>query len=337
MRRFDMIENSILIYIPCYSDFDQALLQGEEIRRQIAKIQSRNSQCLFDRFILILSVNDFEPSSVQIQSAQSIFDEVLLYGKTLLADYNVALGFITSLRINSDYLWILSTNDTLRENALSLVSMSFEANMECDLVVLNAIGLNETHIESNVINPPKAGYWYGLISGVIYRNFKLAPYFNSALFLAWTGWPHLAVIQSAMNGEGGLKVVTIPDVPVLDQGKRDAELDAQKYMHSYFGELVMRTLFLPNKKEVRLSIRNFVKSKAFIHHLYSNKKRDGSKTNYPIVSTGHYGWWNKVIAESLIKKASFPNYLTYMILRLVPFENVKRNKVLMSVYVKMKR
>jgi hypothetical protein len=94
---------------------------------------------------------------------------------------------------------------------------------------------------------------------------------------------------------------------------------------------------LPNKKEVRLLIRNFVKSKAFIHHLYSNRKRDGSKTNYPIVSTGHYGWWNKVIAESLIKKASYPNYLIYIILRLVPFENVKRNKVLMSVYVKMKR
>ena len=129
IRGFSMEKKSILIYIPCHSDFDQALSQGKEARRQIAEINSNNSNCIFSSFTLILSVNDFQPSSAQIQSAQNIFDDVLLYGKTLLADYNLALGFITSLRINSDYLWILSTNDTLKDNALSIVSMSFEANM----------------------------------------------------------------------------------------------------------------------------------------------------------------------------------------------------------------
>ena len=330
-----MEKKSILIYIPCHSDFDQALSQGKEIRRQIAEFDSGTSNCLFYKFNLILSVNDFEPSPAQIQSAENIFGEVILYGKTLLADYNIALGFTTALRINSDYLWILSANDILKDNALSLVSQSFEANMECDLLVFNAIGLYETYTERNVTNPPKAGYWYGLISGVVYKNFKLTPYFNSALFLAWTGWPHLAVLQSAMDGEGGIKVVTIPDLPIFDQGKRNSELDHQKYMHSYFGELVIRALFSSNKKEVKLSVRNFVRSNILIHHLYS--RRDGDKVDYPIVSSEHFGWWNKVLAESLVKKSSYSSYYMYRILKLVPFENLKKNKQIYSYYLKLKR
>ncbi len=333
--RLKVEKKSILIYIPCHTDFDLALTQGEEIRRQIAEIRASNLECLFSKFSLILSVNDFEPSLAQIQSARNIFDEVLLYGKTLLADYNLALGFITSLRVDSDYLWILSTNDKLKNNALSLVSMSFESNLECDLLVFNAIGLNGTHTERNITNPPKAGYWYGLISGVVYKTFKLAPYFNSALFLAWTGWSHLAVLQSAMDGEGGIKVVTIPDVEVFDQGRRDTKLDAQKYMHSYFGEIVIRTLFSPDKKAVKLTIRNFIKSNIFIHHLYS--KRDVNTKSYPIAVTGRYGWWNRVIAESMIKESSYSSNLIYRIAKLVPFENLKNNKFVFLFYSKFKR
>lgn len=329
-----MEDNSILIYIPCHSDFDQALSQGMEVRRQIAEIDSNGSNCLFKKFNLVLSVNDFEPSLKQIQLAQNIFDEVLLYGKNLLADYNLALGFMTSLRINSDYLWILSTNDILRDNALSLVSMSFEVNSECDLLVFNAIGHSGTHVERNVINPPKAGYWYGLISGVVYKTCKLAPYFNSSLFLAWTGWSHLAVLQSAMDGEDGIRVMTIPDVKIFDQEKSDAELDGQKYFHSYFGEIIIRRLFSPNKKEAKLTIKKFIKGNIFIHHLYS--KRDDKKQSYPIAVVGHYGWWNRVIAESIINDSSFSSKLMFKISKIVPFENLKNSKRIYSIYSKLK-
>jgi hypothetical protein len=330
-----MEKKSILIYIPCHSDFDQALSQGTEVRRQIAEIDSNNSNCLFEKFVLVLSINDFEASLEQIQSAKNIFDEVLPYGKNLLADYNLAFGFMTSLRINSDYLWILSTNDILKDKALSLISISFEENSECDLLVFNAIGHSGTHVERNVVNPPKAGYWYGLISGVVYKTHKLAPYFNSSLFLAWTGWSHLAVIQSAMDGEDGIRVMSIPDVKIFDQGKSDAKLDSQKYFHSYFGEIIIRRLFSPNKKAAKLTIKKFVKGNIFLHHLYS--KRDDKKQSYPIAVVGHYGWWNRVIAESIINESSFSSKLIYRISKIVPFENLKNNKRIYSVYSKLKQ
>ena len=334
MRSFSM-KKSILIYIPCHSDFDQALSQGKELQRQITEIRSNESNYFFEEFILVLSVNDFEPSLEQIKSAQNTFDEVLLYGKTLLADYNLALGFKTSLRINSNYLWILSTNDTLMDNALSLISISFEANSESDLIVLNAIGHSGTHIERNVTNPPKAGYWYGLISGVVYKTDKLAPYFNSSLFLAWTGWSHLAVLQSAMDGEKGLSVLTIPDFKVFDQGKRNAELDGLKYFHSYFGEIVIRTVFSPNRRAAKLSINKFIRDNIFLHHLYG--KRDDKTKTYPIAVVGHYGWWNKVLAESMINESSYSVKLMYRLAKQIPFEILKNNKNIYSIYSRLKR
>jgi hypothetical protein len=138
-----------------------------------------------------------------------------------------------------------------------------------------------------------------------------------------------------MDGEGGIKVVTIPDVEVFDQGRRDTQLDAQKYMHSYFGEIVIRTLFSPDKKVVKLTIRNFIKGNIFLHHLYG--KRDDKTKSYPIAVAGHYGWWNKVIAESMIKESSYSNKLMYKISKIVPFENLKNNKLISSIYSKLKQ
>jgi hypothetical protein len=85
----------------------------------------------------------------------------------------------------------------------------------------------------------------------------------------------------------------------------------------------------------KLTIKKFVKGNVFLHHLYG--KRDEKAKSYPIAVAGHYGWWNKVIAESMIKESSYSNRLIYKISKIVPFENLKNNKLIFSIYSKLKR
>jgi hypothetical protein len=101
-----------------------------------------------------------------------------------------------------------------------------------------------TYLTSNVFIDIPPGSGYGLISSVIYNFKKTRGSFSAGPRFAWTGWGQLAVLQTACNILGSLKVTEFPDEnvyqePFTDVGssseKTEYEFVRSTYAHSFFG------------------------------------------------------------------------------------------------------
>jgi hypothetical protein len=75
--------------------------------------------------------------------------------------------------------------------------------------------------------------------------------------MAWTGWSQLAVMQSAMDGLGGLKVKTIPLENIYQEGKREINT-THKYGHSLYGMIILGSVFKSSRRDSRKFVRKFV-------------------------------------------------------------------------------
>jgi hypothetical protein len=308
----------LLVYIPCHTDFELALNQAQKIKKEF---NSLKTESVFKEFLLdvVLSVNSYLPTLVEREQAEITCDEVIYNGVGYLGDVNIANAFLVALNKKPDFLWIFSANDILEPNAVRKIFQEFMGDTEIDLVVTNALKLNKTYIENQIIDPPPVGFCYGLISGVVYRLERLFPYLHNGPFMAWTGWSHLAVMQSAMDGLGGLKVKTIPLENIYQEGKR--EIDAtHKYSHSLYGMIILGSVFKSSRRDSRKFVRKFVLKKFYSWHLYSrNWKYSGQ-----LVSKDNYLGWNQEIAETLIWKSSQFVYIFYKMVKIIPFRKIKR-------------
>jgi len=308
----------LLVYIPCHTDFELALNQAQKIKKEF---NSLKTESVFKEFLLdvVLSVNSYLPTLAEREQAEIICDEVIYNGVGYLADINIANAFLVALNKKPDFLWIFSANDILEPNAVRKIFQEFIDDTEIDLVVTNALELNKTYIENQIIDPPRVGFCYGLISGVVYRLERLSPYLHNGPFMAWTGWSQLAVMQSAMDGLGGLKVKTIPLENIYQEGKREINT-TYKYGHSLYGMIILGSAFKSSRRESRKFVRKFVLKGFYSWHLYSrNWKYSGQ-----LVSKDSYLGWNQDIAESLIWESSQFVYIFYKIVKIVPFRKIRR-------------
>jgi hypothetical protein len=308
----------LLVYIPCHTDFELALNQAQKIKKEF---NSLKTESVFKEFLLdvVLSVNSYLPTLAEREQAEIICDEVIYNGVGYLADINIANAFLVALNKKPDFLWIFSANDILEPNAVRKIFQEFIDDTEIDLVVTNALKLNKTYIENQIIDPPRVGFCYGLISGVVYRLERLFPYLHNGPFMAWTGWSQLAVMQSAMDGLGGLKVKTIPLENIYQEGKREINT-THKYGHSLYGMIILGSVFKSSRRDSRKFVRKFVLKEFYSWHLYSrNWKYSGQ-----LVSKDNYLGWNQGIAESLIWESSQFIYMFYKIAKIVPFRKIKR-------------
>jgi hypothetical protein len=305
------------VYIPCHIDFVDALNQVSILRDDF-KTYASNSESRFTDLYVIISINSYLPSANELALAEELCDEVINYGQTLLADVNISQGFLCSLRINPGIFWLLSTNDKLLPDSLTRVLRAFESNEEIDLVVGNS------NLESKKYQEFSMGNINGLISGVIYNTKNLKQYFNVASFFPWTGWSHLAVIESAINGNSGLAVLPIPQELLYTQTNRAMELNGSIYAHSFTGDMIQKFLFSANKSRRRKSLRAFVRKNFYRAHLYSVRDSMEHEMNI-MVNPKHYLSWNSLLAESLLRANTPMSYVFYKISKKIPFELLLSN------------
>ena len=300
------------MYIPCHIDFVDALNQVSILRDDF-KTYASNSGPRFTDLYVVISINSYMPSAEELALAEELCDEIVNYGQTLLADVNISQGFLCSLRINPGIFWLLSTNDKLLPDSLSRVLRAFESDQEIDLVIGNSNFESKKYREFSMENIN------GLISGVIYNTKNLKQYFNVASFFPWTGWSHLAVIESAMNGNGGLAVLPIPQEFLYTQTNRAMELNGSIYAHSFTGDMIQKFLFSADKSQRRKSLRTFVRKNFYRAHLYS--VRDSMKHEMNVmVNPNHYLSWNSLLAESVLRANTPVSYVFYKISKKIPFE-----------------
>ena len=308
----------LLVYIPCHTDFADAVIQANNIRQEFHSYQLKPSSKSVS-IEIVISVNGYLPSQSEKISAEQVCDEVIYNGIGYLADVNIANGFLLSLKKKPDLLWIFSANDSLNKDSLAKVLDEFFLDESIDLLVTNALGLNSTYNEVEIINPPKAGFCYGLITGVVYRLKNLHPYFHNGPFMAWTGWSHLAVIQSAMHSLGGLKVKTVPWENIYEEGARDINT-ISKYGHSIYGMLILGYAFSHSKHDSRRFIRKYVLNRFYSWHMYTrNWKFEGQ-----LVSKENYLGWNQGIAEALIWESSKFLFGFYLLMKKLPLRKMRK-------------
>jgi hypothetical protein len=310
----------LLVYIPCHTDFPQAINQATEVRRQFESLKQEASNSSL-QIEVIVSVNSYEPSLNEKNLAETFCDSVIYNGNGYLADVNISKGYLLALEKRPDLLWLLSTNDKLMPNAIKKIYASFTENSPIDLLV-TSLDKDEVFIEKQIIDPARTGFSYGLISAVVYRLERIFPYLHNGTFMAWTGWSQLAVMQTAMDGLGGLTVRAIPFEDIYQQRERDLASAGKHYAHSIFGMLILGVILKKSRSSSKKFIRKFIFSNFYVWHLFSRRW----KYSKQLVSKEDYLAWNQVIAESLIWKNSPLTYLFYSIFKKFPFENFSENK-----------
>lgn len=310
-------KNVLLIYIPCHNDFDAAVNQAKKV-----KLEFLNYTKLVERHIakieIIISVNNYTPSKNQIDLANRYVDQVILNSNLFLADANIANGFIIANQRRCDFLWLLSANDVLLNNGVTKMLDNISSTK--DLVVAAVPDANPITVLKQVINPPVKGYAFGLISGVIYNCQTLSQFFNTAQFFIWTGWSQLSVIQNALDQKGSLNIntVNIYDIYVQRQTK-PTEL-RNKYGHSFFGYILLGSIFAKSIRDRNQFIKQYVFNNAFKISLY--KRSNIMSVN--VLNPESYLIWNQYLAESVIKKSSLIIYFFYKIMSCFPFWTYKR-------------
>ena len=316
-----------LVYIPCHSDFELALIQARKVRSGFEDFLL-NSNYTSLNLQLILSVNAYTPTSTEEELAASLFDRVIYNGIGYLGDLNISNGYLVALDEKPDLLWLVSTNDYLVDDAISNVLIEFIKNPLIDLLV-TSLHKNEIVLERQILDPGKSGTSYGLISGVVYRLEKIFPYLHNGPFMAWTGWSQLAVIQSAMDSLNGMIVKYIPFNLMYIQKERELQEMRSAYAHSIYGMLILGSTFKLSKKEAKKFIVTHVFKNFYRWNLYNRK------WTYPgqLVESKNYLSWNQIVAEALIRKNSITTYYLYQLFKIIPFKRFYN----VSIFINLKR
>ena len=303
-----------LVYIPCHSDFELALVQARKVRSGFENFLL-NSNYAPLTLQLVLSVNAYTPTSTERELATSLFDRVIYNGIGYLGDLNISNGFLVALDERPDLFWMLSTNDSLVDGAMSNILIEFIKNPEIDLLV-TSLYKNEIVFERQILDPAKSGTSYGLISGVVYRLEKIFPYLHNGPFMAWTGWGQLAVIQSAMDSLNGMSVKYIPFNLIYTQKERELHEMRSAYAHSIYGMLILGSTFKLSKKETKKFIVLYVFKNFYRWNLYNRKWNYSGQ----LVEGKNYLSWNQPIAEALIRKKSITTYYFYQLFKIISFK-----------------
>lgn len=313
-------KGKFLVVIPCHSDMNEALIQARELRKQFNSNSSQD--ILFHiQLKLLLLVNAHTPTHEEMSEAELEFDKVIYFGENWLADVNISQGFIAALEEKPEYLWILSANDHINPNAwMNIVEILLKSD-RIDLLVTNVLNSDCELEVKDLLNPPPDGLCFGNISGVIYKCDPFISHFSSGPFLAWTGWSHLAVIQSAMkeSSVAGLRVRTIPAAELYEEGLRDFSTIG-RYGYSVYGFLILGWLFCSSSREKKDFLRSFIYVRKYDWNLYSSDWKFGSSL---IEKNGYLGW-NQLVAEGLIKSYTPFTYLAYLVLKRIPFIKIVR-------------
>jgi hypothetical protein len=303
-----------LVYIPCHSDFELALVQARKVRSGFENFLLNSNYAPLN-LQLVLSVNAYTPTSTERELAASLFDRVIYNGIGYLGDLNISNGFLVALDERPDLFWMLSTNDELVDGAINNILIEFIKNPSIDLLVTNLYN-NEIVIEKQILDPVKNGTSYGLISGVVYRLERIFPFLHNGPFMAWTGWSQLAVIQSAMDSLNGINVKYIPFNLMYTQKERELHEMRSAYAHSIYGMLILGSTFKLSKKEAKKFIVLYVFKNFYRWSLYNRKWNYSGQ----LVEGKNYLSWNQPIAEALIRKNSITTYYLYQLFKIIPFK-----------------
>ena len=325
-----------LVYIPCYSDYERALETALKIRSQFTQIQDTSLKNAFEIKINI-STNGVNIPTEHYNELERSTDFLSYFSDPLGGDTNINQGFLKALEIQPDYFWILSANEFLVDGSINFILNSIMNNYDSDLYVTNSMNRSQTYSTSNVFIDIPPGSGYGLISSVIYNFEKTRGSFSAGPKFAWTGWGQLAVLQTACNTLGSLKVTEFPDRYVYQEPFTDVSLGSEKteyefvrstYAHSFFGMPILifalfgRNTTIRNRVLLAWLKRNWFKMRYF---------KKGAQGEPDPLQPQFDSRWIQQIARLILSVSGLKVLFLSITGSVFNFEKVRKNKLLISV------
>ncbi len=301
---------SLLIYIPCHTDFKMALNTIAKIRNQDQdRIKAGIAREV--EIQIALSVNGAILSPRDKADLQNASDHFTHFTEDTGGDVNIGQGYLKALEIEPSYLWILSVNEFIVGNAISNLLQTLVSHPKTDIFIANSYNRFSTFELKNIFVGLPEGMSTGLISGVVYKYSSMKRSFSAGPRLSWTGWGQLAVIQYGCLTNGTLILTEFPDsniyekpVTFLNQKSELTEFEFVRtgYAHSFFGMVLLIYSLFPRDVEIR--------NKAIRSWLYRNWYKIsyfkiGTQLKYNKNSPQFDSLWVQSLALGVLRKSGF--------------------------------
>ena len=258
---------TLLVYLPCYIDYRMALDQARRIR----EVEKAQRVMPLDIKIMI-SCNGVEISDSERDEFSEVCNHSSIYSFGISGDINITQGFMHAMRLQADYLWILSSNDAVTNDFMKTINDELISKHDVNILVgctSANLGLRQV---SSVFDSHNQDIPFGLISSVVYRTKHMDRNFDSAVQMNWTGWGQLAAIEASCIALNGLTVSLVPEISLYDRSLRTHKNPVEEekrvrngYAHSFFGmPIVINTLHASSPFQRREYLNGWIRSNWYL-------------------------------------------------------------------------
>lgn len=324
----------LLVYLPCYIDYRMALQQANKIRDI-----TRNHAEIPLNVKIMISCNGVELSYEERRSLEAYSDCSIIYPFGISGDINITQGFMHAIRMDADYLWILSSNDLITDEFLKTIYDELVLKRHVNILVgctSNNLGIREV---ASVFDEKNRDIPFGLISSVVYRTSKMDRNFDSAVQMNWTGWGQLAAIEASCIALNGLKVSLVPEISLYDRSLRTLEdpIAEEKrvrngYAHSFFGmPIVISTLHADDLIRKQRYLDGWIRSNWYLVNYFLGT--DFKLWNSHIASNQI---WLREFSFAAVKDASLRFRLLFILSKYLNLHSLRNNSSAQWVRQKLK-
>jgi hypothetical protein len=322
--------SSLLVYIPCHTDYELALKQASHLRESFKNLH----RPLTFNLKIVISTNGVKFTEEQIDQMRLEADLVVDFPFGIAGDINIALGFIKAIELKVDFLWILSANDSVSESALQSIHKFIDLHEDSDILVGASSATIGTRQISSVFESTNIDLPLGLISAVVYRTQRLAQNFDIAIQLNWTSWSQLAVIEAACMTNGGLNVSVVNAEDLYIRSERsfaDERLERERvrkgYAFSFFGmPTIINVLHYGNYERRKKYLNGWIQSNWYLANFFT-------KGMHPQWH-GHVAsnrFWLKDVFPTAVQHAGFFHRQLFRVGLFFPLEKFREIKILKNL------
>jgi glycosyltransferase involved in cell wall biosynthesis len=218
-------EQSLLIYIPTYNRYDLLV-------KQIRRIEP-----FIDGKITALYISDNCSTDSRYLGLQGEVDgskvKVVRNPVNLGANVNIANGFLAGSGF--DFLWILSDDDIIGQQAV--VDLRGHLDRKMDLMYMQHGDLTDDRIDVLDMNGflRVLNNGLGLISRLVYRSEFVSLHIRVGFDYINSGFPHLAVLFSALANGGTATVQSLPYYWFFADEPKAMPVESATYIPSLYG------------------------------------------------------------------------------------------------------
>ena len=191
--------------MPTYGRPEVAFQQASNIYSQISNLQSQNKISVK----YIVSING--DKSYPVIKFSKVADTIIEQSFNMGASLNIVYGFISALKFDYDFLWIIGDDEPIPKDAVHKICQLIEKD-SFDFL----IGSLNKCSNLNLINSYQklssiTGGTNSFISSTIYRCDLISKKdIDSALDFHFTNFPHLVIINRIIERADITKVICVP-------------------------------------------------------------------------------------------------------------------------------